>query len=37
MGNTFAEVVSGARGSITMDADRIAVTNGPGDQGRIQA
>ncbi len=36
-GNTFAKVVTGTGGSITMDADRITVQNGAGDQGRIFA
>uniref|UniRef100_UPI001B4D721D MBG domain-containing protein n=1 Tax=Amaricoccus sp. TaxID=1872485 RepID=UPI001B4D721D len=36
-GNAFAEVVAGAGGSIEMNADLIEVTNGLGDQGRIQA
>jgi filamentous hemagglutinin family protein len=36
-GNTFAEVVTGAGGSITMRADDIALQNGAGDQARIRA
>lgn len=37
-GNTYAELVGGAEGSITVAAsERIVFANGAGDQGRVQA